>query len=191
MESGGSLSKLGVWVHSEAVLDESDLSSDDGDVLEDAAGGVPEVLVEDDAAVFVEAELGHADGADGLASGEFFPAIDHFPADVVATVGGAEGVAICDGAAMEEFGGMDEVIFDGIGGAEGFEGVVEVGFVGVYFGRIALDVLDGEIGEEVFPGFEAPCFGFGGMGCGGSFAEGIEFGVVFGDGGVVHGLRGC
>jgi len=155
-------------------------------VLEEAGGGVPVVLVEDDLAAGVEADVGDADRVDGLAALDGFVLKVHGPAEVVVAAAAGD-VLDLDGHGVGVLHGFEEVFLDGGAAVEGLEGVVEEGVWGVDFAGVGEDVLLGEVGEVVDE-----------SGLGGGFLRatevgagvGLEEGEVFVDGLVGDGGTG-
>ena len=142
----------------ESALNGADGTTEDWDVLVEAGGWVPEILMEGDAALFIEAELGDADGADGLAFLELREFHVHDPADVGVAAGDGD---VFDGGLdfFRILGGFQEVFLNGFVAANGFERVVEEGVGGVGGFGFGADAVGGEVGEEFLETLNA---GFGG-----------------------------
>ena len=117
-------------------------------MLEQAAGRVPEVLVQRHLALGVEADVGHADGSLLLAAGEALEAQRHLPAEVVVAVLGDE-VRELDGAVVDRLGARGQVLLDRGGAADGLEGVVEEDVLGVDVADAGAEVGGFEVAEEV------------------------------------------
>lgn len=142
----------------EALFDDTDHATDDGDLAIDVLARVPEVLMESDLAGVIKADLADSDGVDGLAAAQLGCGEDHGPADIVVGAG-AGGVINRDREACHGLCSLKEVGFDFLGAVVGDEGVIEVGSGGVGPSGVLLDVFFiSDVLEEVAEGFESRFF---------------------------------
>ena len=149
-----------------AVANDRDESAYNRNLAVDIFSGVPKILVEGDLAVFVEADLAHADRVNGCSATQFGGTEDHFPANIVVRAG-AGLVEDSDLEAGHRFGGGEEVFFDLLRAIVRDDGIVEIGLWRVGLCGILFDViLVANVLQEVGKGGNGRCF----FGCSGGGA---------------------
>lgn len=145
----------------QAGFDGTDPKADYWDMVEQAGGTVPVVLMDENAALGVKSDDGDAQGADGFTFGNGLELVFHYPAEVIEAVAAARDIVELNGQGDGVLRGAKKIALDIGGTANGLEGVIEPGVRRVDLEGVGSNAFSTPFAEKVFQSVDGQPFGVG------------------------------
>lgn len=168
----------------QAGFDGTDSKADDRDMVKEAGGTIPIVLMDENATLRIETDDCDSEGPDGFAFGNGLELVIHHPAEVIEAVAAARDIVELNGQGDGVLRGAKKIALDIGGTANGLEGVIEPGVGRVDLEGVGSNTVGAPIAEKVFQSVNGQPFGVGSSddgGFGGLFSEdGAKGGCVIG-----------